>query len=220
VWFQTWVGASSPTEALASIFIGEAGYPIRTVQIASGVITISTREPHKILSGDTVTIQGAAIGEESSINIAGVYVVSTVTDHGLTVPTTLPNVAESYPDFATVFPRRPIITLDESDEGMHASSVGTGGANTPGGSIDILLEADVNALYINDPRNARTEARNAAGSFVRYLMATQETGDFMLLRTIHTIIGPEFTSDTEQDSAGGKRFERWRAIYRVTWGLE
>jgi hypothetical protein len=41
----------------------------------------------------------------------------------------------------------------------------------------------------------------------------------MVLNDLNPLDGPTFTARDEQDD-NTKRFERWRATMKVTWGLE
>lgn len=217
--FQTWVGAGSQAAALASVFSGAIGWPIASIAIAGGVLTVTTREKHTILNGATVELAGASIGAQSQADIAGPQTVTGVTSNAFTAATALPDLLTIYPDQATVLPAvRPLAVVCESDDGLRLASVGTGGAYSGSGALEILLEADVSAGYLNDYTNALYEARNAYGQFCEGLMATAGTGDLMILNEISPVAGPEFTNRAEQDSAN--RFERWRALMKVTWGLE
>lgn len=218
--FQTWVGAGSAALALPSIFVGEVGYPIAAVSIASGFVIVRTREPHTILSGAVVEIAGAATGDQSLIDIDGPQTVTSVTSNTIVFATAAADLADVYPDQAFVVPTvRPIAVVSEGNDGVNSTSVGTGGCSIYAGQQDILLEADVSSQYQHDNRNALTEARNAVGSFVQSLMETQGGGDLMWLNKAEVMSGPEFTHSPEQDDSTST-YERWRALIRVTWGLE
>lgn len=218
--FQTWTGAPDAATALNSIFVGEVGYPIVSIMIAGGVATVTTRDVHQIAAGATVTLQGASIGAESTVSLDGTPTVVSVTADSFTFATLLPDQTTLLPDQAFVFAgTRPIAVVSEGEDSVHSDSIGTGGASVYAGAVEILLEADVSAQYQNDSRNALFEARNAFGQFIQGLAATQGTLDLMCTNRIEPISGPEFTSRTEQDD-NTVRFERWRALIRVTWGLD
>lgn len=219
-YFQTWTGTASPAAALNRIFVGEVGYPIFSAAITGGVLTVHTREPNFINVGDIITIEGAALGHESSLVITGPQTVTGVGGTLITIATALPNLTIVYPDQAFVVPCiRPLAVICEDHDGVHAQSIGVGGVSIYAGTLEILLEADVTAAYSNDARNALTEARSAYGQFMQGLGDNQGTVDLMPLNKIEPVSGPEFTNSVSQDDNRG-RFERWRALVRVTWGLE
>lgn len=218
--FQTWTGTADAAHALLRVFTGEVGYPIASIQVAAGVITITTREPHMINAADVISIEGAASGAQGDLGIDGAKTVVSVTSTVLTMATALADLATVYPDQAFIVPcPRPLAVVCESADGVHSSSIGGGGASIYSGTVEILLEADVSTAYQSDSKNALYEARNAFGNFVQGLAVTQGTGDLMWLNKIEPVSGPEFTAKPEQDD-NTKRFERWRALVRVTWGLD
>lgn len=218
--FQTWTATADATHALLRVFTGDVGYPILSASIAANVLTIATREPHGIQTGQVCTIEGAALGPESELSIDGPQTVLATSETTLTISVTLPDLAIVYPDQAFVMPSvRPITVIAESSESVHSQVIGTGGAAIYAGGIDILIEADVSVAHQHNARNALLEARNAFGQFQQGLAETQGTGDLMCLNRIEPVSGPEFTQKPEQDD-NYPRFERWRALLRVTWGLE
>ncbi len=218
--FQTWTGAADAAHALPFIFVGEVGWPIQSITIVSHVLTIKTREPHTVSVADVVTVEGASLGDESSVTVDGEWTVATVAGTSITATTSLADLPECFPDSAFVLPCvRPFVVICESDTPVSSTVIGTAGAAIHAGSADILLEADVSAAYVNDSRNALTEARNALGSFVQGLAETQGTADYACLNTVETVVSPQFVSRPEQDSNAG-RFSRWKALVRVTWGLQ
>lgn len=218
--FQAWVGAASSDVAAGSVWAGEVGVPIFSVVIASGVLTIATREPHGIASGAAFTIEGASLGAESGIEITGVQTATAVTSTTLSVSTALADAPVAYPDQAFLMAgTRPIVVVCESQNAMRSESIGTGGTSIFSGELEILLEADVSAELANDPRGALNEARSAHGQFLSGLMLTQGTGDLMCLNKAETASAPEFTAKPEQDD-NAARYERWRSMIRVGWGLE
>lgn len=218
--FQTWVGAANAAAALPSIFTGELGVPITSVTVSGGVATITTREQHPVSSGQMFTIEGAAAGPESGLGLTGRQTAINTTGTSLTFATSNPDQPAVYPDYLLLLPAvRPLAIVCERDDGLNSTSVGTGGASILAGVLDILIEADVSSTYVYDSRNALMEARNAYGQFVQGLMNTQETGDLMYLGKVEPVSGPNFTSRAESDD-NALRYERWRALVRVTWGLE
>lgn len=218
--FQTWTGAANAAAALNSIFPGEVGWKIVSVTIAGGVMAIATDNAHTILSGQTVTLEGASIGPESNLPIAGAQVVTAVGSAAFSCATALAAGGPFYPDFAFVLPcARPICVVAESAGGdaVRGNSVGTGGASVLSGAIEILIEADVTGTYMNDPTGAAVEMRNSAGTFLQQLIQYQGTGDFIVLNDCE-MGSMEFTDQMGQDTAG-RRYERWRATIKATWGL-
>lgn len=219
--FQTWTGAADANAAALHVYDGEVGYSIQSVSITGGVATITLREQHEIGSSQVIELAGASIGPQSGLELAGQYTVSSAAASTVLIPTTLPDTeAPVYPERAFVIPTaRPFAVVCEPSESLRGESIGTGGASIVNGSLEILLEADVTEEYVTDPANALGEARAAFGNFVQDLMRTQGTGDLMCLNSIETVSGPQFTSSAEQDN-NPNRFERWRAMVRVTWGME
>ncbi|MCL2647737.1 MAG: hypothetical protein FWD61_12125 [Phycisphaerales bacterium] len=226
--FQTWTGSADATVAIKRIFTGEVGWQIVGVTIAGGIITVKTREPHSVVTGDTITIEGASLGPQSELSIAGTYQVADVPDATtVLIATTLRDVLPpspypdggEIPDFGFLFPfSRPLAVVSEDKNAANATSVGTGGAFVCSGTLDIMLEADVSAAYVSDAPNALAEARSATGQFLQDLASTQGTADLMCLNNMQIVLGPEFTARPEQDD-NTARFERWRAIIHVTWGI-
>lgn len=218
--FQAWTNTANASLAEQRIFVGEVGYPIYSAAIAAGVLTIQTREFHEIQVGNVVTIEGAGLGAEANVNLDGQWTVTATTPDTFTAATALPDLAVIYPQFAFVLDCvRPIAVVAEGADGLESENIGTGNPAVYSGSLDILLEADASSQYANSPANALTEARNAVGNFLEGLMETQDTGDLMVLNNAKLTSGPEFVSKAQQDD-GSHRFERWRAIIRVTWGVK
>lgn len=218
--FQTWTGAGNAAAALPFIFEGEIGFPIVQASISNGVLTVQTREPHNVQAGAVVTIEGAAIGTESQLNVSGPQTVVSVSADTLTFSVAGPNLTNVYPDGALLVPCvRPLAVVCEANDGLNGRSIGTGGASVLAGALEILIEADVSTQYQQDARNALMEARNAYGQFVQGLIETQETGNLMFLSKVEPVSGPDFTNKADQND-NANRFERWRALVRVTWGLE
>ena len=214
--FITWTNTDTPID---SIFTGEVGFPIVSVSAAGGVLTIETREPHTRQVGDVVTIEGASLGDQGQ-SIDGPQSVASITSTTFTAATSLPDFTAVTPDGAFVVPCvRPLAVIAPGDGAVHGNVIGTGGASVFSGSLDILLEADVSTAYQQDATNALTEARNAVGLIVQGLADTQGTADLMCLNRVELTNGPEFTAKPEQDD-NTVRFERWRAVVHVTWGLE
>ena len=222
--FQTWVGAANATEALANIYASEVGWPIVSASITGGVLTVTTREPHQLSIGDTCTIEGSSLGSQSGVPIDGAQVVTGVpTVNSFTASTDLEDLdAEVNPDFCLVFAgTRPIAVIDapEGSGGLDSDSIGTGGCVVYSGELEIMLEADVSTAYQNDPRNATAEMKSAIGSLIQGLAETQDTGDLMVLSEPARLDRFNFTSSSEQNS-NAIRYERWRAMIRVNWGLK
>lgn len=220
-YFQTWTGSANAAAALLRVFTGDSGYPLSTVAIASNVVTFTTREPHGLQVGMVVTIEGASLGAESSIDLDGPQTVLSISQDTFTISTTLADQPTTSVEDGFVFPAvRPIAIICESEQDPLSSKViGTGGASVCAGSIDILVEADVSVVHQHNAFNALYEARNALGQFHQGIAETQGTADLMCLNSVDPVSGPEFTNKPEQDDSY-PRFERWRAVLRVRWGLE
>lgn len=222
-YFQTWTGTNNPTSAAANIFIGEVGYIIASVAIASEVLTVTTRDPHTILAGQKVTLQGASIGAQSAINVDGPYtVVSVPTPTSFTVAITAADYPSSNPEGAFVLPSsEPVACLTESDGGgsLNAKIIGTGGACVFSGAMEILFENTIPSGYANDPVNALTQARSELSQLVQGIAQTQGTLDYICLNTVDTTVAAQFVAP-EQQADGTVRFERWQALVKVTWGID
>lgn len=219
--FQTWTGTVDAATAAGHIFTGEVGWPLTSISVASNVVTLTTRETHTIQVGQVVTVEGASIGEQSGVNLEGPLTVTAVGTNTFSFARVLPDLSETFPDGAFALPcARPIAVIGDTDsDNVRSDNIGTGSVPIYAGSLEILVEADVSSPYANDARNALYEARNAFGNFVEGLMETQGSGDLMVLNKVEPVSGPEFTSEPAQDD-NTIRFERWRAVIRVHWGLD
>ena len=219
-YFQTFTGTADAAHALLRVFTGDTGYPIQAIEISSNILTLTTREPHGIVTGQVINIEGASLGAESEVDIDGPQTVLSVSQTTISIAFTAPDLAEVYPELAFVMPCvRPIAVIAPSDDALRSRSIGTGGAAIYAGGIDILIEADTSVVHQHNALNAELEARNAVGLLLEGIMETQDTADFMVLNACDIVQGPEFTKKTEQDD-NYPRFERWRALLRVAWGLE
>lgn len=227
--FQTWTEATSSSEAIASVFVGEMGWPILSIAIASGVMTVTLREipddqdSNGIAVDSSVTIQGTSLGAQAGVNVDGEFVVTggmKGPPFQFTATVALPDAATFFPDQAFVIPGiRPLAVVSEGDDGgVKADVVWGGGGGIYSGSCDIFLEADVSSTYQNDGRNALTEARNALGNLVQGLIETQGTGDLMILNDVTVAAGVQFLDRAEADD-NTARYGRWRALLRVSWGV-
>lgn len=218
--FLTWTGEATATLALNRIFIGEVGFPIKSATILANTLQLFTREPHGIQAGDVITIEGSAAGAQSGKPIAGVQTVVEVSDTSIQIATALADETIEYPEQSFIIPcARPIIVIAEDRDALRGNVIGTGGCGVASGSLDVLMEADVSPAHSQNGRNALIEARNAYGQLIQGLIETQGTADYMVLRRIDPVSGPEFTAPPEHDD-NTARFERWRAIVKVSWGLE
>lgn len=217
--FQTWTGTSTAADALLHIYVGEVGNPIVSAKVVNGLATIALRDPHTMRVADTPTIEGASLGAQAGLTLDGLQTITAVTASGFSFSTSAEDADTVYLDDAFVLPwGRPMAVIGKASGGFNKESIGTGGAVIGNGSLEILLEADVSSTFATDPRNAEVEAQNAVGQFIDGLMATQETGDLMFLRTAELASGPTLTTTTQQDDST-KRFERWFAQINVSWGL-
>lgn len=217
--FQTITSAVDAPSAATRVFYAELGVPIVSVSVSGTTATIVTARPHNLTSTQPVIISGASVGGQG-FGLAGETVISSV-DSATQFEVLTSAAAGTYrPDFAWVIPGgRPYAIVSEPGEGgLRASTIGTGGASVLSGTLEILLECNVTASYVNVPAYAQTEMRNTAAEFLRQLIQTQGTGDFIVLNSVE-LVSCEFTTSAEQDD-GTNRYERWRAMYRCTWGLE
>lgn len=218
--FQTWTNTASEDDAADRIFLGEMGFPIKEINIHSGVAIVTTREPHDIIVGNKTTISGASVGDESVINIDGTYTVTAITEFTLSFATSIGDQDTAKPDGAFLIKgSRPLAVLSESDNSLSTDTVASDGYSIYRGSIDVLLEADTSDDYSNDPVNSLFEAREAYSSIIQGLAANQGTLDFMCINKIDSSNPPEFASYSEARTIT-KRFARWRAVFKVSWGLD
>jgi len=215
--FQTWTGTANPTDASARIFIGEVGFPITSVTIQSGVMTVVTRDQNTLGAGQTIEIAGAST---EAVSIDGAQTIASIVNGTtFTISTALGNLATVNPDQAFIVPcPRPIAVIAPTPNALNSDSIGTGGISIVRGAVDVLFEADVSSQYQNDPFNAAVELESAYGSLCDGIMALQETLDYMAINRHETAMEPEFTNPVEQDN-NTIRFERWRAMARFHWGM-
>jgi hypothetical protein len=217
--FQTWTNSGSADAALAAIFSGEAGFPISSVAITGAVLTVTTADVHDLAVNQLVTLEGAALGPEGAVALDGTYTVSTVTPDTFTVATAAGDLPATNVDDCFVLPGAlPIAVV--MDSVLQSRSVGTGGASIFSGSLDILLIANVSPAYVNSEANAMAEATNSLGSFVQGLIETQDTGDLMVLNSADAVEGSLVFNRREGQDDNSIRFERWRAMVKVTWGVD
>ncbi len=224
--FQSWTGSTASSEALASVFIGEVGFPVYSLAVAGGTLTVVTKETtgehdfQGFTSGMLVTLQGASIGTEAGVDLDGEYTVASATTSGFTATTSHNTVATIYPDQAFVLPgTRPFAVIMEAEDALTGQVAWTGGGGVFTGALDIMVEADVSEPYQNDSYNALTEARNLFGSFAQGLIATQNNGDLFAFNELTTVAMPQFVDRAEADD-NKKRYTRWRAMLRVSWGVQ
>lgn len=217
--FQTITGAASAAVALGNIFYGEAGLQIVRVVASGGQATVSLARLHSIQVGDTVTIQGSSLGGQSDALLDGEHTVLQVGAREVIVAYGLDD-GDHNPDHAFLIPcGRPFaIVSDSADNGLRATTIGTGGSSVLSGSLDLFLEADVTADYAHDPHSAQTEMRNTVGELMRQLIQTQGTGDFIVLNNVE-LASCDFLNLAEHDDTT-VRYERWRALIRCSWGLD
>jgi len=220
--FQGLLDTSAVIDTLPNVFAGEVGIPIESYTVASNTVTVTTRRPHNLTTLTFATIEGASISAQSDRNISGLITVGVIpSTTTFSFSKTITDTDEPvFPDFAYVIPcQRPYAVVCESEDNpLRSASVGTGGASVLAGEIDVLIEADVSSSYINDPVFAPVEARNSAATILQQMIQMQGTGNLIVLNSCN-LVSVEFINTSEQDS-NVKRFERWRALYRVSWGLD
>lgn len=216
--FQSITGSLDAATAAMRVYYAELGVPIVSMVASGGHMVITTARPHGIANGSIVTICGASVaaqGLDQDIENVVESVPSTTT---LRVVTALADGTYT-PDFAWLIPYgRPVAIVSEGEGGLRASTIGTGGSSVLSGTLEVLLECNVSSEYTDTPAYAQTEMRNTAGDLLRQLIQTQGTGDFIVLNSVE-LVSCEFTATAEQDDTTS-RYERWRALYRCTWGLE
>lgn len=218
--FQVWTGAANTGAAARRIFTGDMGFPISSVTIASGVVTVETGDVHGFAVGAVVTIEGASLGDQSELNIDGPQTLTAVSSASFQFAGSHPDLGTVAPDQAIVLPcPRPYAVVAQSDTPLQMSSIGTGGANVRSGALYLYVEADVSAPYVNDRANALAEAQNALGQLFDGLSATQETGDLMFISEMEVVRGVEFASRA-QHSNSAQRYERWFATLQISWGVK
>jgi hypothetical protein len=218
--FLTWTGAANAAAArLKHIFEGELGYPIHSVQIASNVLTVTTREAHGRAVNDVIQIDGADLGAESGCNVAGEYtVVSVPTANTFTVAKTAANFEEAVLDAGFVLPgKRPYVCVCAEDGGGNYEGIGTGGVFVDSDEFEVLVEGDVSAEYRTDSKNAVREMNTKFGQLLDGIMALQGTADYLCINSLERTRRPAFLDRELQTNVA--RFERWQAAFRVKVGL-
>lgn len=218
--FQTLTGTANATDAAKRIFVGELGVALQSISVASNVVSVRTREPHLISVADVVALEGAAIGEQG-VGLNGSHTVTAVADaNSFAFALAVDDLEETHLDGVFILPVvRPLLCICEEDESLNSNSIGTNGTSIYSGKIDVLIDAAVPADYRNDPTNALYSARNTFGGLIQAIMEKQGTGDFMVLNGAEPTSAPRFIDRSEQDDTT-KRYERWQALFSVSWGLE
>jgi hypothetical protein len=214
--FQTWTSTNNATDAAKHVIIGAMGFNVASTKIVSNVATIKTHEPHCLVSGGLVLLEGLGSPYD------GAHTVATVPDsRTFTFIYTTFDLDETEVDDGIVYQaQRPFVVLQESeDEPLRVQTIGAGSASVVGGAIDLFLDADVSSTNQDDPRNAKVEMLNAYGNFVNALRAGSGSGDYMLLNEIRAVVAPSFVRKSEGKN-NRIRFETWEAALRVSWGVE
>ncbi len=236
-WFQNWAGPyvvdddgnrvqnedgqdlqiqMSAADALNKIIIGAVGYNVESVAIASGIATITTRQPHNLVVDQFISIEGV------SLFFDGAHVVASVPDSKtFTFETVEDDVEEEERTEGVVMQTvRPFVVLQESnDDGLKSQTVATGPTSIFSGAIDIFISGEISVGLRNDPRNAKIEMSNWFGQFISELSKISGTADYMVLNSIEPRVTPSFVN-TQEQSDNQTRYEQWEAMVRVTWGLE
>lgn len=217
--FQTWTGTDNPADAAARVFSGEMGFPIESLSITNGVLTVSTREPHNLIEGQVASLRGASIGAQSAVSIDGSVMLTAVTSHTFTAEISAPDAELCYPRGALVIPAAtPFACVSHDSSNFNSQVIGSGGASLFSGTVEILFESSIATQYQNDPKNAIVQAESELGQLLQGISQTQGTGDFVVLNRVELVEGPQYIADAEQ-ADNTSRFELWRALVRCTWGL-
>ena len=220
-YFLTWTGASDSTAALNFIYTGELGWEIIGFSISSGTATVTTNGNNNVSPGDKITIEGASLGTQSGFVMVGAYTVTASTSNTISFAVSLADTGkELYPEDAFVWPGiRPICCISEDSDPATPRSVGLG-VTTYSGTVNVFLEANLSSGSQQDQNAATAEAREAWGNLLQGIMDTGDgTNDYILINSAEHVSGPEFTYLPSQDS-NTKRYERWRAVIALKWGLE
>jgi hypothetical protein len=222
-YFQTWTGTANPTAAAGQVFTGEVGYPIASLSVAGGVLTVQTRETNTLAAAQTVTLDGASIGVESSANLAGAYTIISATGNSFTAaaPANFPDTESFCPDGAWVTPSlRPFALVSSAARALSAIVNTTGGAAIWNGDVEVLFENNVPTQYQNDPVNAINQAQSEFGQLFMGICQTAGTQNFIVLgEAPETVYEPAMISGAEVGD-NTIRFARWRALIRIPWGLK
>lgn len=231
-YFQNWTGTANAAAAAARIFAQEAGYPIVSIAASGAALTVQTRDDHGLSVDQVVTLAGSAIGPQSALDVVGQYTVaSTPTDDTFTVASAAAATSQTFADFAFVYPGAlPLAFIFSPDDGaLQSERNATGAGMIQSGKLEIMFEANTSGGYVNDPVNAPLEANTVVGKLVQSMQATNDTGvatwtdgdgndlEFVA-NSIQLSVAPRFVTREEQDNSA-IRFERWRALIEVTWGL-
>lgn len=214
-WFQTWTGSADAAAALKRVVIGTVGYNVATMALTANVATITTREPHNLITGQVVTLEGVSSTFDGARTLT-----SAADDRTFTFALVAADIASTeLHDGIVIQTARPFAVLQEDENQPLRVQTLAPGATIIGGSIDIFIDAAVSSQYQNDPRNAKIEMSNAFGGFLNALRDMSGSGDYMLLNTIEAVSAPSFITIPEQKD-NQVRYETWQAVIRVSWGLE
>ncbi len=216
--FQTWTGTASAAAAALRVFVGDVGCVIASIAVSSHVVTVVTREVHGFSVADVVTLEGASIGAESDLNLAGAKTIASVPS--ATSFTFAQSLADDTltPNDAVVMPARPYAVAVDASDGLKGMAIATGGATNFNGACELLIEAAVSSGYVNDARNATVEAQNALGQLMQGILDLAD-GDYLIVSRVEVESMPQFISRPEQND-NTKRFERWQALLKIYWGLD
>lgn len=247
--WQALTQTDNANDALARIFTHEIGSPIESIAIAGNVLTVTLRQPCALTVGQRIALDGAEIGEQAAVNVAGEYEIALIVDadavplendHDIawinpdsgepwiqfqadctrfTVLTSAADCEEIEPEFAVVLPGgRPFATIMEENDALTLVGVATGGCVIARGALSILIEARTSPGYRNDQRNSKIEATNVLSAIIDGLGILQGVDDYIALNEI-SIQAPPTWDDTASGRNNAARFDVWRALVRVTWGL-
>lgn len=242
--FQAACGVATAGDALAHVALDEFGSRIATIAIASGVMTVTLSEPFEFIVGQIVRLDGPGLGSAAGTReIASVDEVQMpwlqATDdpwlqsngqpwtfpsgEALTLTFAVPNLAdlaEQAVADGTIFPcARPFAVVCPGESALRGTSIGTGGAATFSGELDILLEGLISPAYRRSATRSAAEANNLIGNFIFELTSTQGQSDYLPLKNVTLDKGPLFQPRAEVVKITDQ-FYSWQALVKVQTGLD
>ncbi len=245
--FQDWTNTTDAAGALARIFSGQIGTPVKSLSVTSGVLTVVLSRPMALEVGQLVTLGGHDVGAQGS-GLAGTWPVLTIDDAllipwtdlngnvwtdddgnpwqyesdevlGFTATINAPDRDAFLPDGAVLLPcPRPLAAVSNDKTATRSTSVASGGGARISGALNILLHGRTSLGYRNNEHNAQTEADSAAGKILQELSELSGRNEFILLREVNMVMSPAFIDMDRQDSNVG-RFEIWDCVLSATWGF-
>lgn len=246
--FQALCAAQDAAGALAHTAIGEVGWRIQNLSVASNVLTVMLDRPARLSIGQSVTIEGPSLGRQG-LKVAGYRAITALLNsvsvpwllssndpltapdgnpwtsltgqsEGFTCPVPSVDILQKEICDGVVMPfARPFGVLCMGDKKFEGRSIGTGGASVSSSEIDILLSAWVDPGNRRDQQAAYIQAMNTAGGIVQDLLNLQGQSDFIPLLDCSISEGPLFRNPNAATNIADE-FEVWEMMLKCGTGLQ